>query len=478
MSLRNQAVSGVKWNTLNNIVLVTVGVLRLAILTRLLDKSDFGLIAIASTVIDFTTIFSDLGLTSAVIHKQGITDKQYSSIFWINMIMGVGISLLICLLAPVFSVFYSEEILNIIIPLLGLQVFFTAFGKMFQTIKTKELDFAFISKVSIFISLSSLVVTTIMAILNCGVYSLVFGQLFSVVVTQFIYFINGLKRQRILLYCSIGDIRDMIKIGGYQLGSQILDFMSARIDIFIMGKFFSMGDLGLYNIAKNLVSMPYQIINSLVSSVGMSAFAKIQDNEEKVKLEYSKIVTTISSVNMPIYVLLFAFALPIVQILYAPEFVDVNIYLRILAPWGFLASANSLIGMVLIAKGRTDLGFTWTWVRLLMSALAVYIACQVSVLAIAYSQAIVGVISFFVYYYMVVSKVVSVQFLEYMRWLKRPIFYSLLSVILPYSLYVIVPDNIFTSIAFMILYATLYILLQWCLNKDFVLENLKLILRK
>ena len=72
--IKSKAITSVKWNTVSIVFVMIVQILRLSVLTRLLEKTDFGLIAIATMVIGFTDIFSELGLTVAVIHKQDISD--------------------------------------------------------------------------------------------------------------------------------------------------------------------------------------------------------------------------------------------------------------------------------------------------------------------------------------------------------------------------------------------------------------------
>ena len=187
MDLKKSAISGIKWNTVSTVVCLLIQLLRLAILSRILAKSDFGLMATAMMVISFTDIFSQLGISSGVIHKQDITDDQYSSIYWLNLGMSVVVFLLVCALSPALAAFYNEESLTRIIPLLGLQVILSAFGKIFQTIKQKYLEFDFISKVRILSTFIGFVFTVFLALKDFGVYSLVYGQLLQTFVGWYIY---------------------------------------------------------------------------------------------------------------------------------------------------------------------------------------------------------------------------------------------------------------------------------------------------
>ena len=81
MRLKDQAISGAKWNTFATVNNAAVQMLKLFVLARLLEKSDFGLVAIAMMVITFTDIFANLGLSVGLIHKKEISQKEYSSVF-------------------------------------------------------------------------------------------------------------------------------------------------------------------------------------------------------------------------------------------------------------------------------------------------------------------------------------------------------------------------------------------------------------
>lgn len=401
MSLREKTANSVKWNTIATVFTMVIGILQVAILTRLLAKSDFGLIAIASMVIAFTDIFAELGVTAALIHKQDISQNEYSSVYWLNLTMSIIICGLTMLAAPLISTFYKEPSLTLIVKLLSLKIVFTAFGKMFQTIKTKNLEFNFISKVKILTSIIGIVTSTLLAYLGFGVMSLVYAQLLQILVNQCIYAFAGMKQMRLRFHFSFFEVKDVLTIGGYQIGTQIFDFIAARVDVFLIGRFFLMEQLGVYNIAKELIVKPYTIINSITSNVFSAAFAKIQDNINSVIANYSKLVKTVTMLSFPIYACLFIFADLIVGILYAPSFAEVAEFIRIMAVMGMCHSITSQGAPVMIAMGRTDLGLRWTLVRILMSTCIMLFTASISIYAVAYGETVLAIISVFVYFLIV-----------------------------------------------------------------------------
>ena len=86
MSLKSKTISGVKWSTVSTITLAIVGLLKISVLARFLDAGDFGLMALVTFVLGFMNLFMDMGLTSAILHKQKISNDEYASLYWINII--------------------------------------------------------------------------------------------------------------------------------------------------------------------------------------------------------------------------------------------------------------------------------------------------------------------------------------------------------------------------------------------------------
>ncbi len=478
MGLKQKTVSGVKWNTVSTVTCTLLQIIRLAVLTRLLERSDFGLIAIAMMVIAFTDIFSELGLTVAIIHKQDITVNQYSSIYWLNIAMSVVMFGLVWLVSPLLAVFYKEPILSSIIPLLGIQILLNGFGKMFQTVASKNMEFDFISKIKILSTIIGFVVTVIFAVKGLGIYSLVIGHLLQEFTTQGIFAIKGHKRQKLQFHFNYNEISDFVTIGTYKLGSQVLDFASSKIDVFLIGRFFGMDSLGIYNIAKDLIVKPYMMINSLVVNVAASAFAQIQYNLESVRVYFKKLVTIVSTISLPLYIIIFVFADTIVSILYAPSFAEVALFIRLLTIIGIEGSISSQAGVLQVSLGRTDIGFRWTVIRVALSTAAILLASAYTIKMVAIGQMIVAIISFFLFWYIVVFPLSHVRIAEYIGTFKTALIASLVIAIPIFTILRLFDCSILLQITLGVLFVVLYLMYYWCYNKSFTKELICMVLKK
>ena len=137
MSIKGKVILGLKWTSFSTLILALVAILKISILARFLEKSDFGLMALITFVLGFINLFSDMGLSTAILHKQKIKKKTYSSLFWFNLIFCILLYLIIFSVTPAIANFYGEPLLDSLIPLISINVVLSGIGTQFKTIETK-----------------------------------------------------------------------------------------------------------------------------------------------------------------------------------------------------------------------------------------------------------------------------------------------------------------------------------------------------
>ncbi len=235
MSNLKIAAKGMAWTTISTVIRSLVSILQVAILTRYLNKADFGVVAIATVFIGFSQIFLDMGISIGIMHKQDISKNQYSSLYWLNILTGVFLMLLLMAISPVVAKFYDDPSLIPILLLLSTSMLFSAIGNQHRIVQQKMLRFKLISLVEISSSVFTMIVAISLCVSGYGVYSLVFSTLFNALYTNVVFLIIGLKQDNhISLHFSIKDTYPFLKISVFSLGTQILDYFSREIDIIII----------------------------------------------------------------------------------------------------------------------------------------------------------------------------------------------------------------------------------------------------
>ncbi len=415
MSIDKQVKTGVKWTTISTIVLAITAILKVSVLTRFLDKSDFGLMALVTFVMSFMELFNDMGITTAILHKQGITKKQYASLYWINWMASIVMYLVLYIVTPLIASFYHQPLLNTLIPLIGVNLLLTGVGRQYKTIEQKNLLFNTISIIDIIGALLSFVLSIILAVKGYGVFSLVYSVVFQSLFSNLCYFVIGVKKYGLLFHFKYQETKEFLKIGMYQIGGQVVNYFNRDLDILIIGKFFSTDILGGYSLAKQLVFRPAQLINPIVVKVAAPALALLQNDIDGLRKAYLKLVNIVATVNIPVYLGIIIFAPWIVEILYGSGFENIIILVRILSVYMMFRSIANPVGSLVVATGRTDLDFVWNVATLLIMPFFIYMGAQYSIVGVTASISLAMVLLYYPSWKFLVFKLTNASFREYIN---------------------------------------------------------------
>ena len=416
--IRKQVVSGVKWTTIGTIVIAVAALLKLSVLARLLDKADFGLMALVTFVMGFMNLFSDMGLTSAILHKQDISKQEYASLYWFNVGFSVFLYGILMALTPLVATFYDEPELGFLIPLLGLNLLISAFGRIYKTIEFKHLLFKRITIFEIIAAILSLVFAVYLAIEDYGVLALVYSALLQYVVQNLLYFAYGIRKYGLLARFRFQETKPFLRIGIYQVGGQVINYFNRDMDILLIGKFFGPDLLGGYSLAKQLVSRPAQILNPI--KVASPALAMFQTQKEELKKNYLRLVSMVAKINMLVYGITIIFAPIIVEIFYGHDFVELTTLVRILCIYMIFRAIGNPIGSLVIATGKTHLEFIWNSITLLVLPIFIYLGSRVGINAVAWGLSLAMLLLFYPSWKMLVHKMTGASFKEYLWAIIKP----------------------------------------------------------
>ena len=415
MSLKSKTISGVKWSTVSTITLAIVGLLKISVFARFLDAEDFGLMALVTFVLGFMNLFMDMGLTSAILHKQKISNDEYASLYWINIIFSFILFALITSLSPLISNFYEEPDLIELIPLMAISIMLSGLGRQFKTIEQKHLNFKYIAITDIIGAVLGLGVGVVTAVQGYGVYALVYAALTQYAISNTIYFINGVKDRGMIFHFKYQETKPFLRIGIYQVGGQVVNYFNRDLDILIIGKFFSPELLGSYSLAKQLVMRPRQIINPIVIRVASPTLAKVQGDIFRLKKDFLKLINIISTINIPIYIGIIILAPWVVEVFYGRGFEGIITLVRILSVYLMIRSIMSPVGSLVVATGRTDLDFYLNIITLLVTPIFVLIGAQYGLFEAALGLTLSMIILFIPGWRFLIFKLTNASLSEYLK---------------------------------------------------------------
>jgi len=434
LSLKQQALSGVKWTSISSIIITVIQLIQLSILAHYLEASDFGLIAIVTVIIGFSALFMDLGISASIIHKQDITYVQLSSLYWLNIASGILLFMIVYSFAPLLANFYNEIELIPLIRLLAMSFIISSFGNQYGLLFQKALKFNLMAKISIISAIAGFVVAVSLAVNGYGVYALVQAFLASAVVTTVINIAIGIKEHRPSFIFKYREITPMISFGMFQMGERGINYFNSQFDVILIGKLLGVEALGIYTVAKNLAMRPAQIINPIITKVTFPIMAKVQHDTVQLKNIYLKTINYLSSINFPIYILLTILAEPIVLTLFGSKWSDSIIILQILSIYGAFRSIGNPMGSLLLARGRANLGFYWNLGLFFFIPLAIYIGSHWGLNGVAYSLLGLMVVLVIPSWYFMVKPLCGAGFKEYFLQILKALIFAIIGGISAYGM--------------------------------------------
>jgi lipopolysaccharide exporter len=464
MSLRAKTLLGLKLNIASTIVSFIFQTGQLVILSRLFDPEVFGLVGLLFIVITFSGIFADLGVSNAIIQKKEINLEELSSLYYLNIIIGVFLFLIFMLTSGLISELFKVPKLASYLRWISLIYLIIPFGQQYRAIFQKRMAFGILVKVDIISTIVAVVLTVVLAYLGFSVYSIVWGQIVSALIRSGMLVCYGSREYKPIRYLNFKKVWPFLHFGLYQSGEGFINYFNTNIDGMSIGRLVGPAMLGFYQVAFNIIIIPSTRINPILTKVFFPAFSHIQDDNEKLKKNFYKLLNILNFINFPLFFGLFVVAEPFIVVVFGEKWLPSVPILKILCGVGLLRSLGNPVGSLMYAKGQTRRIFHFNLYKM---------ALQVpGIIAGAYYGGALGVakvflalqviFSFFNYSYLI-RRVLGKSLKDYLNVFREPLIWSLVMGLVMYCLKYMIQSNsnlvvlIVTILAGVIVYGLFFI---------------------
>jgi len=274
--LKKQGYTAFVWDFMGKIATSGAGFIVSIFLARLLEPEDFGLIAMIMVFVVISQVFTDVGLGSAIVQRRRIREIHYSSVFYFNIVLGVFLTILLFLSAPYIASFYNQESLLLLTQAISFTFIITAFSTIHVNKFRKELNFTAITKVSFTSSLISGIIGVGLAFYGVGIWALVAQILISkILYTILIWKISSWTP---ILRFSFKALKQLWGFGFRMFLVGLINTISTKIDVIIIGKIFPVATLGFYQRSMALNNLVTQYSSGSLLSVLLPLLSKIQND--------------------------------------------------------------------------------------------------------------------------------------------------------------------------------------------------------
>lgn len=418
MTLRKKAIHGVKWSIVQEVLGQLIDFFSIIILARLLGPKDFGLVAMATVIIASFRPFISQGLGAAIIQRSELENEHLDTVFWSSVTCGCLLALLLTTSAKWWAIVFSEPALNSILPWLSANIVLVSLTVVQEAILRRDLNLRVYAIRATTGKIIGGVVGITLAFCGFGVWSLITRILVTSFVSVFLLWQLSNWRPRFLF--SRKHFRELFPFGIRVLMNELMVFINRQSDNLLISYFLGPIALGYYNAAYRLMAIVLQLVSGTTSQVGMPAFARLQNDKDRLWKAFYDITQLIALIVFPVFLGMLVLVPEIVTTLLGDQWGQSVPVLQILLLIGILQCLLSPIISILVGSGKPGLRLRLQVIDAIINLIGFFIAVHWGIVWVAASYVIVGY-ALTPLWYWAVTTVIHVHWIAYVKLVLRPL---------------------------------------------------------
>lgn len=351
-SLKSKTFNGLTWSLIDNVAGSGVTFIVGIILARLLTPSEFGIIGIVMIFISISNIFVDGGLSRALIRKIEVSNKDYSTVFYTNILISLLFILILQASAKIIADFFNQDILIKIFPFISFLLLINGLSIVHKTDLIRKIDFKTQAIASLIASISSGVIGISLAVLGYGVWSLVWQLISRYAFNTILLWI--LNKWRPTLIFSTQSFKELFGFGSKLLIADFINAAYKNIFNLLIGKVYKVEQLGLYDNANRFNTILTNNLTSVIQKVSFPTLSSVQEDKKHLTSVFRKFTIYSALVSFPLILGLAAIAKPLILVLIGEQWETAALYLQILCFYGILYPLTNLNLNMLNVIGKSD----------------------------------------------------------------------------------------------------------------------------
>lgn len=311
--------SGVFYSALAKYSSLLVNIVITAILSRLLEPKDFGVVAIATMFLTFFSNLVTVGISPAIIQNKELEEEDYRGINSVVWIMALVLSLLFYLVVPVIVSYfddYGEDFENILY-LLCFCIFFSVATIVPNALLMKDKKFKVVTVRTIIVNVSTGVLAVVYALNGGGVYALLVNPILG----NFLILIINYICRPVSFSLEFSFFKKILNFATLQMVFNLIYLLYREVDKFCIGSVLGKDSVGYYEKSYSIMLMPLTNVSAVLNPVLHPILSDYQNNREYICNAYLKMVRLLSEVGFVISFLLYAFSDVLILTLYGDQWV-------------------------------------------------------------------------------------------------------------------------------------------------------------
>lgn len=356
-SMKALAVRGGLIIAMSQVVRIATQTISVVLLSRLLNPTDFGLVAAVAPFTSFAMMMQGLGLQQAVIRQKDMAQEQVRRIFWLTTGISLTFAAVIIVGSPALAAFYRQPELRDLAIVATIPLVLASASSIQGAILQRDLRFGTQALIECSAAVVGLGTACAIALLGGRYWSLVGGTIAgSLVSFTGSSWASGLRP-------GLPDWRlpqrRLLSFGANLSGFTLVNFFARNLDKILLGRFWGAAELGFYDRGYTLMVFPLQTINGPIAGVMIPLLSRIEADKKQLRAVYLRTVGQMLLIALPGMAALTATADDVIAVLFGAKWAETAAIFAWLGLAGMLQPMGNSTGWLYIVQGRTDAMFRW-----------------------------------------------------------------------------------------------------------------------
>jgi PST family polysaccharide transporter len=362
--MRKEIARGAAWMVSFRLLDRAIGIVSTAILARLLLPEDFGVVAMAMSVIGIIELTTAFGFEIALIQKASPERKHYDTAWTLNVLLAIGGTILTFCFAHPASVFYNEPRLAPVMFAVGGAWLVSGFENIGIVNFRRNMDFGSEFRFMAYKRIFTFMVVLVAALALRSYWALVIGTVTGRVLGVILSYLMEPFRPIPSLVAS----RELFSFSGWVLLSNISGIVIGKIPLFFVGRMFGAQILGVYTVGAEIAQLAHTELVAPINRAMFPGYSRLTGNIDEFRRTCIDATGGILLLVLPASVGIAVIAGPIVHLLLGEKWAAAVPIIQILALGGTLNAIVSNNLAAYVAQGRPNLS-----AAILLSRLAVLV---------------------------------------------------------------------------------------------------------
>ncbi|WP_456325499.1 lipopolysaccharide biosynthesis protein [Desulfonauticus submarinus] len=413
---------GIKWQAIISVFSQVLYFVNGVILARILGPKEFGIYGMAQIISSFVWMFWQLGLNAAIVQRKEIDRSHLDTAFTISLFMGIICAILTWVSAPYVAHFFHEPKVVPLTRVIAITFVIYAFDRVPRSLLGRNLKFKEAAIPGLLNAIIYPLVAIPLALKGFGAMSFVWGIVAGAMGMVFLHYYWLFKyfdwRPRI--YFDKKSAKDLLGFGVFLTMTNILNFFLWNLQKIVIGHNLGAEELGFYNKAANLSSLPVGKINSVLGNVLLSAFSKIQDDVNKMRDWFKKFNFLAYSLVSPFLIFFLFFPDVVILSLFGIKWKGSIWILRFTSIWSLIGLSGMFWVNMINAKGKSNVLFVMSLIRLPVLFFILSIGLKLGIKGIIYGLLLNSILTFVMFLFVVI-KIVKICFYDFLFSVIEPV---------------------------------------------------------